>query len=428
MKAPATCSCKPSLRWSWLTAKVTAVSLAFCTPALAFESLPEFRGLDEAEASALDSPRLIDPEYTSDFLNYQKPLEWESAWWSHPLGFDFSVGSLSGKEFLVDQRLRFTAPLTERLNFNFFWVSDRDLEDDFTASVLELTYFLTAHVGVAGYTSLSKDKAEDDAGAALLFRRDHRESRLYFTLLDFQRNQRNRESDRWRDNKAAKAFGFISRENVREGGRVRRWREWSYRFEPEAHREFPDSNRDYFYQRQAVQLRGFQRQESGSSAAWRVNWDDKMETDIVSGSEDKVRRQRAWFQTEAGMPANDKTWRFGLNHIWRRYTGTNRHAEFRDWSPFFWLEGPERLTDYGSHQWRIGYDVVLGWIESQGGWLPADTESYADEHRLNLSHSWKFARNGRIDALLTFDLDRLGSGETWEGGAVQMNWYFGPEN
>lgn len=395
-------------------------------PASAFESLPEYRGLDEVEAAALDSPRLLDQEYTSDFITYQTPLERESAWWSRPLGFDSSIGSLSGKEFLVDQKLRFTAKLTDKLNFHFYWFADRELEDDFTANVMELSYFPVPAVGVAAYTTLSKDKAEDDVGAALLFKRGNRESRIYTTLLDFQRNQRNRETDRWRDGKAAKAFGLISRENLIENGQARKWREWSYRYEPEAHREFPDLVRDYFYHRQSVQIRGFQRHDSAKTSSWRFNWDDKSEREVVSGVEAKVRRQRAWVQLESSTPAHDQTWRYGLHHIWRRYTGTTKHAEFRDWSPFLWWAGPETQTDYGARRWEIGYDVVLGWTESQGGWLPAEAEGFADEHRLNFTHSWRFARDGQIDALLTFDLDRLGSGETWEGGAIRMNWYFGP--
>ncbi len=388
---------------------------------MAFESLPEYRGLSESE-TLLDSPRLLDTEYTSDFINYQKPLEWESWWWSKNVGLDFSVGSLSGKEFLIDQRVRIESRLTERVGFKFFWVSDRDLEDDFTNQIIELEFEVNPKLAVAAYTSLSKDKAEDDVGLALIHRQSEIETRLYISLLDFQRNKRNRDTDRFRDGKGPLAYGIVSRKNLREGSLVHRWQEWSWRLEPKSRWEFPVNSREYEHQRQVVQIREFSRVETGHTYSWRLDWDDKQESGVTAGVPGQVRRQRVWAQAEFGRPLNSQFIRYGLHHIWRRFTGLNQHAEFRDWMPFVWWEGPAEVTSYGSRQWQVGYDVVVGTTESHGGWIPEDRNEHYVEHRLNGVHRWRFHENGAVDAIITFDLDRFGTGETWEGGSARLVW------
>lgn len=399
------------------------INVFIALSANAFESLPEYRGLNSREALATDSPQLIDTEYTSDFIVYHRSFYWEPLWWSRPLGYDLTVGSLGGKEFALNQRVRFTAGLTSQLKFHFYWFEDRDLEDDFTAQILELTYWGAKRFGLAAYGSLSRDKAENDVGLAFLARWSDTEGRLYFTLLDFQRNQRNRATDRWEKGHEPKVIGYVQRSIQQDGEHVKAWREWSARYEMPTRWRFPDEQKDYEYQKYALQARGFlQRQEN--SWAWRANWEDKFESAVTPTSAEQTHRQRLWLQLEEERSLGKPTLRYGLHHLWRRYQGIVRDATFRHWLPYVWWEAPEYLTEYGGRQWLVGYDVALGWLEKSGNWMAADSDTFAHEHRVNVTHRWRFQQSGEIRALLTFDLDELGSDATWEGGAAQVAWAY----
>ncbi|MGE0762465.1 MAG: hypothetical protein AB7N80_04230 [Bdellovibrionales bacterium] len=390
-----------------------------CSTAKAFESWPEYRGLAAAEAEGLDDPRLIDAEYISDFVSYQKPLSWEAKLWRRQQGFDFSVGSLGGKEFLLDQRLLLTAPFTERLTFRLIWFNDQELEDDFSTQKMEIAYRVGASWGVAGYGSLAFHKEENDVGAALWRRVGLSEARVYFSLLDFQRNERNRETDRWGKHSEPKAYGLIMRRSIESELGPSWWSEFSVRHEPRAKWNFPDVERRYEYQRTAAHVKVHRELADGRARSTRLAWDDKSESETffapASPSENQVRRQRIWLQAEQTIPQGKVDLRVGLNHFWRRYVGLGRDVVYRDWLPTLWLD---------RENWQFGYDAAFRWTSFSGDWLDAKTEHDDINHRLNVLYRWLFADQGELAFLFTFDLDRFGTEETWQGGSSRLQWFF----
>lgn len=401
--------------WIWIG------PLLFSVQVFAFDLAPEYRGLDKTEALTLDNPRPLDAEYSSDFLTYQRPLQWEPRWHSQPVAFDMAVGSLGYKDFLVDGRLKFTAPLTERLKFQFLWLSDRDLEDDFETQILEMSWALSPQNELALYGHVSRDKAEDDMGLAWVTRLGFWQTRIYATFLDFQRNQRNHLSDRWQEGHGARAFGFVGRTPPSRD--QRNWSELSWRQEPKAIWLFPDQSRHYEHQRNSLQIRNHQTLGENLTLATRSSWDDKFESESFPTHENQIRRQRLWLQTEIEAPLFSYHFRPGLNYFWRRFQSLNGDFVARHWIPSLWWIGPSLPTSYGSRQWEIGYDVSLAWTDWSGQWQDSQP-TYRAEHRLNTLHRWRFSTQGELDILLTFDLDRFGSGETWEGGAARMNWFY----
>lgn len=398
---------------------VLFLSCLLSSTAVAFESWPEFRGLAAPEARRIDDPFLVDAEYNSDFLIYQKPVGWDAKMWQRGQGFDFTVGSLGGKEFLLDQRILLQAQLTERLRFRLIWMNDQDFEDDFATQKLELGYRIGQDWGVSGYGSLAFHKEENDVGVAVWRKRDDFESRLYMTLLDFQRNERNRETDRWGKNEEPKAFGIVVRRS-QEDEHGKAWSEVGLRYEPRATWNFPDIARKYQYQRTSVLMKTSIEHADGYGRSGQLAFEDKFESEVFSApatsGENQLRRQRAWFQYEEKVPLNDRgDFRFAINHFWRRYVGLGRDAVTRDWLPAAWW-------DYKN--WSFGYDVDLRWADWNGLWSASDQDSFEAQHRLNVLHRWVFEQQGELALVFTFDLDRFGTDETWEGGAGRFSWFF----
>ena len=77
----------------------------------AYEVFPEYRTLQADEVNELQAADKIDSEYQSDVLTFQKPFAWEYLWLKNNRAFDFSIGSLSGKRFAVENRLKIFAEL-----------------------------------------------------------------------------------------------------------------------------------------------------------------------------------------------------------------------------------------------------------------------------------------------------------------------------
>lgn len=409
MKAPVTCNCKPSPKWKWLRFKFFALWVFTSSVSAAYESFPEFRGLDTTEASSFDRPQDITSEYSSDFVTYLKPLSWDHSFYFSGQAYDVSAGSLSSKEFQLDQRLKVYKALNPFLEFRLSWFQDRDLEEDASGQIVEMIYWTPARVGLSVYGNLSLFKSENDLGMAVLRRSEEGEVRLFVTLPDFQRNQRNLNSDRW--DTAPVVYGFL----LRRQPKPNIYSEISLRYEAPARWEFPDQQKAYDYQRQTLQV-----------SLQRRNWSLRLFADRkhesqgpLSGSSvtnEVWQRDRHFAYLDREMDLAGRPLRVGIHWFHRDYLKMNQTLIYRDIIPVLWYEW--------SPNWDLGYDSTLHWVADYGNLLSESPKSFGTQHRLNLGFNHAFHKAGKLRLLMTVDLDRFGSGETWEGGAAQLQLNF----
>ena len=73
-----------------------------------------------------------------------------------------------------------------------------------------------------------------------------------------------------------------------------------------------------------------------------------------------------------------------------------------------------RQRAWGTRILSLGYDATVFQESNTAG---RDTDI---EHRLNVKSTMRFKKAGELALLFTFDADRFGSEETWEGGAGQF--------
>ncbi len=386
--------------------------------AQAFETQPEFRGLAAEEAQSLSDPHDVDAEYNSDYIAYQKSLKAEADLYRRGRGLSFNVGSLGGKEFLIDQELILKGQLKNGVILRVLILNDQNFEDDFSVQKMELSYLSPRGWGISGMGTLAFQKEENDVGVALMKRQGLRETKIFLSFLDFQRNLRNRESDRWARHQEPRAYGIVHRSADEGGGERPIWHEFSLRHEPRSAWIFPDEARRYEHHRVAGYLKLLRQVQVGQNESFRLSYDDKFESERYSqpapDGEAQVRLRRWWAHYEREFVLNSYKVRLGLHHFWRQYRNLGQEVVvYRDWLPTAWL-------DLGNSNW--GYDLSLRSMDQSDAWV--DAESFEAHHRLNYVYRLEFENESELSFLLSFDLDRFGTGETWEGGAVKMNFYF----
>ncbi len=403
MKAPATCSCKPSRKWNWV---YSLLFLALQANALTDS---QYHVATEPNHLLLDSVDHWDAESASDCVTYQRPLEWEGQWLREKKVFDLSVGSISSKQFLTYQRLKIHHMLTNKLEFRLHWLEERDYEQDRMALPLELRYQFTHHFALAVFGRPSLYKSEDDIGAAVALKPSaEREIQAAVLWGDFQRNQKNLNSDSWSEPPVA----YTLTSTYIPATENKDFRRTEMHYEPNSTRSLagsPVSTLGY----QMISLSGLNSRDNGYIWSYRLLMDKSYHED--HGANLIRIRTRVISQLECAWYHGPYQLKPGLNYSYRQNQKNQGQDIAREILPTFWFQFPETPKSWGAHTLSIGYDATVFKRDST---LQPDQNKI--EHRGNVRSSMKFNRAGELALLLTFDLDRFGSGETWEGGAAQF--------
>jgi hypothetical protein len=371
----------------------------------------EYHGATEPRQLLLDSHSHWDSEAASDFITYQRALEWDEAWLRSSKVFDLTIGSISSKQFLTYQRLKLHHQLTERLELRLKWLEARDFEQDRVALPLELRYRLGERFSLGLFGQPSLYKSEDDIGVTAAFRpRPEKEIQLAALWADFQRNKRNLDADRW--SSPPRAYTLTSTFLRQNSG----FRRFEAHYEPCSVRELNGAaTQTLCYQ--MLSLSGHRILGLNSSIGYRLQADRAIHEDHTATL--TRQRQRSLNQIEFGWYEGPYQLKPGVNFQYRE-TRHNGDLEItRDVTPTFWFVFPETTKQWGRHTWSLGYDAS---VFDRDSTLQRGRRDF--EQRGNLKSSMKFSKAGELALLFTFDLDRFGSGETWEGGAGQFRTEF----
>ncbi len=379
-----------------------ALLLLFAVQARAFPTTSHYQVATSSDELALDSNTHWDAEASSDFITYQRPIEWDAAWWRSSQAFDLSIGSISSKQFLTYQRLKIHKDLTDDVQVRVHWLEERDFEQDRRALPLELKFRLSERWAVSVFGMPSLYKSEDDVGLSLFFApADDWEIRASGVWGDFQRNQRNLQTDEWSE---APFGGTLS---------VTRFKEFmnaELHWEPRSQRsDLGAPTTDLSYES------AFFEGVSGVWS-WRVLYDRAYHADYAA---DLVRaRKRSLNQFERAWSFGPHVLRTGANFFYREHRVNADQFVTREILPTLWFELPPRSRAWGTRALSLGYDATIYEMRNQ------QSTDQNLEHRLNVKSAMRFKKAGELALLFTFDLDRFGSGETWAGGCGQFRLEF----
>jgi hypothetical protein len=104
-----------------------------------------------------------------------------------------------------------------------------------------------------------------------------------------------------------------------------------------------------------------------------------------------------------------------LHSLFRNYHLIPGKAKSQSWIPAVWIyKRPHSL----------GYDFTF--FKSQLSFTETSDfkNSEAAENRLNYAYTWDFNSVSSLSLLFTFDIDKLGTSKTWEGGAGKFSMTF----
>ncbi|MEW6056652.1 MAG: hypothetical protein AB1540_08555 [Bdellovibrionota bacterium] len=407
----------------------------FVSTAHAWESFPEFGSLTEDEQSRFDQPTLLGPEYSSDILAFSKPYDWQYHWLSHDIAFDGSVGSISPVHFLIDNRLKARSSLASWLDFRFTYFDERNHDRQASHHLIELVFWPFSKFGISLYAEPSYFKREDDEGIALIYRPQPRhEIRLFNTFVDLTRKKRNDRTDTFKD--SPNSVGLVGRlwSPHEDAAGVGDYVEYGFRYDDKTLWSFPDDGYEYTYWRLIAMASVSKRVLPRMRLNLRLQGDRKFEARTgLQGLQSRQSLDR-WttdrvlttFQFVFSELGPSQTWELtsGLHYTMRRWRNQNDTLAFHDYLPHLWLKMPAFDSTEVKGFLRWGWDLT--WHRKfQGALLHPTDEDKKVNQRFNASFGFTF-NNNKAELLLlgSFDLEDLGTGDTWEGGNAQLRWFF----
>jgi len=364
---------------------------------------------DAIRSSTMIGPRSdINGEYDSDFLTYQKPLDWEYKFLKSNAVFDLSVGSVSSKEFLFDQRAKLYKDLTSKFFFSLDWLEIRDYEQDVRGFGYELGYRFWPKLTISAIGSPSYLKSEDDVGGKITLFEDEWKAEVAAVWYDFQNNFRALHNRRWAKRK--EPWSVLGQVTWMPKGEERFAR---FGVMNQFHSRMEDSSASSVEENSAFRLffQHWMKNEWGSQ----VQWEHIFRSTTADG---KVQRKRLWVQFEKYFMWRNYSLKPGLNFFYRDYQTGNMqsngpHIITHTWLPAFWVEfAPSKHEEFDSI-WSLGLDAAF--FDSDRG----ESKSGIDE-RLNVKNTLRFNKDAELVWQITFDVDQLISMEFWEGGNVQF--------
>lgn len=359
---------------------------------------------DTTRSSTMIQPRSdINSEYDSDFLTYQKPPEWQYQFLKAQTAFDLSVGSVSSKEFLFDQRAKMNKDLTSKFFFALDWLEIRDYEQDVRGFGYELGYKFWPRAAISVIGSPSYLKSEDDVGGKVTWWEDDWKAEVAAVWYDFQNNFRALHSRKWAKQKEPwSVLGQVTwmpkdQQRFAIFGIMNQFRS---RME-ETSTSLVEDNSAF-----RIFFQHWMKGEWGSQ----VQWENIFRYTNTDG---RVQRKRLWVQAERYMQWRNYTLKPGLNFFYRDYQTDGPHIIATTWVPTLWVDfAPNTHSEFDSI-WSLGLDASF--FDSDRG----ESKSGIDE-RLNLKNTLRFHKDAELVWQVTFDVDQLISWEFWEGGNVQF--------
>lgn len=381
--------------------------MLWATTAVAFPTTFHYYSATEPSELATDFNSHWDSESSSDLVTFQRPLEWDGLWHRGTNVFDLSFGSISSKQFLTYQRLKMSQALTKKLEFRFHWIEERDFEQDRAVVPLELKYKFTSSWALSLFGAPSLYKSEDDLGLSIYFTPTAEwEYRTSVMWADYDRNKRNLQTDEWSEAPLAATVSarHLPSDSANDFFNVElHWEKPTQRID-----NLGASVQDLAYE--AVSFAGLKTLQSGSGFGARLLYDRA----YTSDSGQVLARKRSLNQFEYSFLMGPHVVRPGVNLFYRESREDGDQFIYREILPTLWFQLPPKPRSWGLRTLSLGYDATVFEQQHQN----ADDRNL--EHRLNVKYDMRFSESGQLVLLFTFDLDRFGSGETWEGGAGQF--------
>ncbi|MCM2278252.1 MAG: hypothetical protein NDJ89_09270 [Oligoflexia bacterium] len=435
---------RPSLGSALLGALAAIVTAGAPLRARALEWSPEFQSLTETEQELDEGPWLFASEYSADVLSYRRPDEWQYQWLASRNAYDMAFGSVGAAHFVIDQRVKLQAELSEGVEFRFNYFQEKNRERDASHAMLEFAFWPSRSgerkLGFALYGEPELYKRNNDTGIALLFRPGPRhEIRAFNTFVDVTRLKRSDRLDNHVPPYLPYSRGLVGRwwsDPERGSGE---FFEYAFRYDTRTQWTFPSEQYLYEYWNALGSIHGRKKLHDELALSLRVQFDRKHEARSatsalsslapdVAATLGAMHRDRLFAVVRTELP------RFGPQDRWRLTAGielANRSWKMdggqvitRDLLPHALLDLPGFGSGLNEDRWGLGW--VMSWHRAFG---PVELRDRLDkepavEQKLLLSYDFRFAKKASIVLLVTGDLDEAFTRKSWDGGSARLRMNF----
>ncbi len=383
-----------------------------------FDQNFEYRSITEDERKVKNQRTKIDSEYQNDILASLFTDQEENLWRTENIIFMQSLGSLSGKIFGFDRRIKFERDLLENFSFKLVHFEQADYEQNQLHTIFEFTY-KTTDWDYGFYFELAHLKRSNDFGFALTYHpeTDHK-IRFFHTWVDAERNLRNEDNDRFASMPSAYGFkGNLTRRGIET--------EYGVLIEPEFRWSFPSENVEYTYRRYMASL-FLNMPLRGNYLSFRIQWDSKLDMEQTLYSENVISRleldrfqtlvRHQWVNADTGLEYS-----VGLMLARRDWGFANREYITFDGIPHFGVMWPKRKT-HDSKRWGFEYGATFH--TQNGDWSQTSPNDLTRQNRADAIWEWAFNPQAKITFRFGFDLDDIVSKEFWQSGDGRFVMYF----
>lgn len=398
--------------------------------AVGFDAVPEYRH-GRRDLPIQETIDKIDAEYSSDFLQYQllKPqdqlmpasssTESLRRWLTGHDVYQFSVGSLSNKNFLVEQRLRLTRPLAGPVEFRLTWFEESDWDENQKDFYWELRHQWHQPWKFFLFGNVAYEKSENDVGFGAEVGANGRSLwRASLMLPDFQRNQRSSDGTKWH---RPPQVWSVTGHHLTKDDHVR----YYARYEPPSILLNHTDDAQNEFEKMTL---GLAARQSLNAHVWhyQIHFDTKKELNRGISNPDpqtEYQSQRTWLTIHRSFDLYERFLSAGLAAHYRVFNKNSLRASFQDLVPNLWIYSHAHEHSDWSHQYAAGVDATFHALKNPDQLL-SDNDRQSLEGRLNFKYIFNFENRGSLSFLLSADIDEMGSSRTWEGGAAQMDLLF----
>lgn len=369
------------------------------------------------EAKIVNGPDVIDGEYYSDILAFRNQLLKDYNFMKATNAYDIYLGSISSKQFAIQQRLKVNQKLSDHIYFDLIYINKENFEIAREQFLTGLSYNISQRLSLSFYTSLYSFKDQNDIGISGEFKiSNNHKLRLFINSADFGFNQRNQVNAQ--DNSRPFNIGLDGQ-----------WINDNFEFinyyvfiNTLVEREFLDLNQIYIFDEKRSGFRGRMKLSS-------VNYFN-FDLDFSQGRE-------GLFSSNIPDPVNDKlydrssftilnqvetlNWIFGYEYNYRYWQSDQGNIQHSNFLPHVWYKITTNSKSYLPTNIDLGLESSLHSAKGNKSLRSISDENEALNSRFNLRLIYKISENSTLNFLLSADLDDKFS---WEGGGGQFNVYF----
>ena len=385
-----------------------------CGPAFAFERGLLYRGYQKSDGFR-DGYSRIDSEYASDYLTYSATLKQRVDESAAGRFYHFDVGSISSKRFLFNNSLVWGHSLSSDLDLKLMYFDQDDYLVRQSYFIAAMGYRVKPWYPIEPFSEFQGQKSDIDFGLVQHFDISGQRLSLSVSFPDAMQNERAEDDIRF--NQGPRSIGIqwtgagFGADFLQVGARV-----------DEAVQVETDSNFQTERKRLAQAL-GAWKVAPGSVLRAAFEWRYRARSD-----NEKAQSAEDQFNFEQMHEAQIE-WDMSLPYRWGVFVKNFRletelgSVNLQNYLPYVWYKSSQAKWA-GADSFELGLEGTLHWGDGPEDLRAGNSCEQCLQTRANYVLNYQFKGGAVLRLLFTIDLEELGGGETWEGGAGQFTMSF----